>query len=152
MAEYPFPLVAPASFPSTNQALFARYFSATLIDLVVLNLFNEYWDHVVIGSFTISLIAAFMMQLLLKATMWLEHRVAGYFNARQGALSKFMRYFTAWAILFGSKFVILEIISLTFGDEVHFGGPMHGVVAFIAVVVVMVVAEELVMRFYRRLA
>jgi hypothetical protein len=152
MAEYPFPLVAPASFPSTNQALFARYFSATLIDLVVLNLFNEYWDHVVIGSFTISLIAAFMMQLLLKATMWLEHRVAGYFNARQGALSKFMRYFTAWAILFGSKFVILEIINLTFGDEVHFGGPMHGVVAFIAVVVGMVVVEELVMRFYRRLA
>jgi hypothetical protein len=63
-----------------------------------------------------------------------------------------MRYFTAWAIPFGSTFMILEIIKLTFGDEVHFGGPMQGVVAFIAIVPVMVVVEELVMRFYRRLA
>jgi len=152
MTDYPFPLVASASFPSTNQALFARYFSATLIDLVVLNLFDEYWTRVVIDSFTISLIAAFVMQILIKVTLWLEHRVAGFFNARPGALSKFMRYFSAWAILFGSKFVILEIINFAFGDEVQFGGPMHGVVAFIAVVIVMVVAEELVMRLYRRLA
>lgn len=151
MTKYPFPLVASATLPSTNQALYVRYFTATLIDLVVLNLFDEYWQHVVIGSFTISLAAAIILQLLLKLTLWLEHKVADFFNARPGVMFKFMRYFGAWLILFGSKFVMLEAISIAFGDKVNFGGPMHGVVAFIAVVIVMVIAEELVMRLYRRL-
>lgn len=152
MSKQPFPLAASATLPSTNQALFVRYFTATLVDLVVLNLFEEYWQHVVIGSFTISLAAAILLQLLLKLTLWLEHKVADYFTARPGAFSRFMRYFAAWLILFGSKFVMLEAISMAFGEAVYFGGPMHGVVSFIAVVVAMVVAEELVIRLYRRLA
>lgn len=141
-------LPASARIPSTKQLLFLRYFTAILIDLAVLNLFDEYWEHVVIDSFTISLIAALLLQVLLKITLALEHRVADFFNARSGGLAKFMRYFSAWAILFGSKFVILEIINRAFGKDVYFGGPMHGVLAFIAVIVVMLVAEEVVVRFY----
>ena len=63
-----------------------------------------------------------------------------------------MRYFSAWAILFGSKFMILAAVNLTFGDEVTFGGPLHGVVAFIVVVVAMLGAEEGISRVYRRLS
>ena len=147
-----FPQVASAQIPSSRQWLFLRYFTAILIDLVVLNLFVEYWDHVVIDSFTISLLAALLLQVLLKATLAIEHRVAGYFNSKSGSLAKFMRYFSAWAILFVSKFVILELVNITFGDSVDFGGPLHGVVAFIAVVTAMLVAEEGIVRFYRRLA
>ena len=55
---------------------------------------------------------------------------------------------TAWLILFGSKFVMLGAINYAFGDRVLFTGPLHGVVAFILVVVVMLVAEELAVRFY----
>jgi hypothetical protein len=66
-------------------------------------------------------------------------------------MAKFMRIFSAWLVLFGSKFVILAAINLAFGDDVSFGGPFHGIVAFIVVVVVMLVAEEAMVRFYRRL-
>jgi len=142
-------LPASARTPSTKQLLFLRYFTAILIDLAVLNLFDEYWEHVVVDSFTISLIAALLLQVLLKFTLALEHLAAGFFNARTGSLAKFMRYFSAWVILFGSKFAILEIINRAFGKDVYFGGPMHGVLAFIAVIVVMLVAEEVVVRFYR---
>ena len=137
--------------PSCRQRAFLRYLTATLVDLVVLGLFAEYWEHVVAGSFTIMLLAAVLLQVLLKLTLALEHRLAAFFNARPGGFAKFMRYFTAWLVLFGSKFVILEALVLAFGDRLRFGGPFHGIVALIVVVVAMLVVEAVLVKFYRRL-
>ena len=137
--------------PSKKQLVFFRYFTATLVDLVVLNLFVEYSDHVVAASFTTTLLAAVLLQILLKLTIMFEHKVAAYFNAKPGGFAKFMRYFTAWLILFGSKFVILEALVLAFGDRLTFGGPFHGIVALIAVVVAMLVMEVLIVKLYRGL-
>jgi len=81
----------------------------------------------------------------------IEHRTADYFNAKDAAWAGFMRYFSAWTILFISKFVIFGVINFAFGDDIIFSGPLHGVVAFIGVVVVMLVAEEAIVRFYNRL-
>jgi len=138
--------------PTTSQRMYVRYVSHTLIDLTILNLFEEYWQHVTVASFTISILAAVLLQVLLKVTLAIEHRVADYFNSRSGRLAKFLRWFCAWLILFGSKFVMLEAIDLLFGDRVMFTGPLHGAVAFIVVVVVMVVAEGIAARIYRSLA
>ena len=91
-----------------------------------------------------------VLQVLLKLTIVLEHRVAAFFNARPGGFNKFMRFFTAWLILFGSKFVILEALVLAFGDRISFGGPFNGIVALIAVVVVMLVVEAVLVKFYRQ--
>jgi len=131
--------------------VFMRYLSATLVDLVVLGLFAEYWEHVTADSFTILLLAAVVLQILLKLTIVLEHRVAAFFNARPGGFNKFMRFFMAWVVLFGSKFVILEALVFAFGDRLRFGGPFHGVVALIVVVVAMLVAEAVLVKLYRRL-
>ena len=60
-----------------------------------------------------------------------------------------MRFFTAWLILFGSKFVILEALVLAFGDRLRFGGPFHGIVALIVVVVAMLVVEAILVKVYR---
>lgn len=144
-------LPASAEAPSDRQRLFMRYFTAILIDLVVLNLFAEYSDKVFVDGFTTSLLAAALLQLLLKLTIWAEHKVAAFFNARQGGFMRFMRFFGAWLILFGSKFVILEAIVFAFGDGVRFEGRFHGIITLIVVVMVMLLAEELVVRFYRRL-
>jgi len=137
--------------PSLRQRVFMRYLTAILVDLVVLGLFAEYWEHVVVESFTIILLAAVLLQVLLKLTIVVEHKVAAFFNARPGGFNKFMRFFTAWLILFGSKFVILEALVFAFGDRVRFGGPFHGIVALITVVVVMLVVEAALVMLYRRL-
>ncbi len=135
----------------TRQQLFIRYFTAILIDLTVLNLFDEYWDLVVIESFTVSLLAALLLQILLQITLKIEHRIAAYFKSKPGVFAKVMRVLSAWAVLFGSKFAILEVIDIAFGDEVLFKGPYHGIVAFIVVIVVMLVAEVTVVRITKRL-
>ena len=75
-SELDFPEVASANAPSNNQQLFLRYFTAILIDLVVLSLFAEYWSLVTIESFTVALFAAILLQLLLKLTLLVEHQVA----------------------------------------------------------------------------
>ena len=133
------------------QRLFVRYLVAVLIDLTVLNLFDEFWVLVTVEPFSVSVLAAVLLQVLLRATLVLEHKVAGYFNARSGGFARFMRFFTAWLILFGSKFVMLGAIDFAFGDDVLFTGPLHGVVSFIVVVMVMLAAEEITVRIYRRL-
>lgn len=142
---------ASAEVPSNKQRLFIRYFLAILIDLVVLNLFVEYWHKVSIDSFTTSLLAAVLLQILLKLTIAVEHRVMDFFKARPGALMTFLKYFFAWVVLFGSKFVILEALTLAFGDNVRFEGKFHGIVPLIVVIIAMLVAEEATVRFYRKL-
>jgi len=140
--------VASGIIMNRAQATFVRYFTAILIDLVVLNLFAEYWEAVHVANFTVTLGAAVLLQLLLRATMAIEHRVADFWNAKDGGFAKFMRYFSAWLILFGSKFIILWAVDLTFAGSVAFHGVLHGVVAIIAVLVVMVLAEQAVVRVF----
>ncbi len=144
--------VALTDVPNTTQRLYSRYLTAVLIDLTVLNLCAEHWEWVTLDSFTISMLAAILLQVLLKATLALEHKVAGVFEGRTSAMARFLRFFTAWLILFGSKFVMLGAVDFAFGDAVAFGGPLHGVVAFIGVVALMLVSEEVAVRLYWRLA
>ena len=44
-----------------------------------------------------------------------------------------------------------QALAQAFGDKVQFGGMWHGIVTLIVVVVVMLIAEEFIVRIYRRL-
>jgi hypothetical protein len=145
-------LPAEASMPSDRQRLFLLFFIGTLIDLVVLSLFAEYTEKVYVDTFTTALLAALVLQALLKITIVVEHRILARFKDKAGFAWKSLKYFTAWLILFGSKFVILEALSFFFGKDVHFNGVLHGLLWVIVVAVTMVIVEELVVRFYRKLA
>ncbi|MCZ4410038.1 hypothetical protein O3Q51_14545 [Cryomorphaceae bacterium 1068] len=137
---------------SNHQQFFNRLIVAVLVDLVVLGLFNEFWELVVIDLFSIALVAALLLQVLLKLTLVIEHKVAAYFNKKSGVMPKVMRFVSAWAILFVSKLLILEVINYAFGEHVQFLGPWHGVVAFIVVVIGILVAEGIVRKIYKALA
>ena len=137
---------------SDRQRLFLLYFVGALVDLVVLGLFDQYSDKVFVDTFTTMLLASVVLQFLLKATIAVEHKVAAYFKSKPGGFMKFMRFFCAWLVLFGSKFVILEALSFAFGESVKFEGVLHGIVWLIVVVVTMVIVEEIVVRIYRKLA
>jgi hypothetical protein len=137
---------------SPKQRLFMLFFIGTLIDLVVLNIFAEFWDRVIVASFSVSLLVALVLQLLLKMTLKLEHKVATYFNAKGGAFNRFLRFLSAWLILFISKFMILGVINFFFSSYIAFLGPHHGILAFLVVVIVMVFAEEMLYRIYRSLS
>lgn len=142
---------ADAGSFTTRQQLFLRYTYLVLIDLTMLNFFNEYWDLVFIEFFSISLLTAMLLQILLQLTIAIEHRVSNYFKKKPGTGAKVLRGLSIWAILFISKLVILEAINICFGDSVLFGGPIHGLVAFIVVVIGIIIAEQIFFRIYRYL-
>ena len=119
------PLSDVSNSLSHRQLVYVRYLTFVLIDLLVLNLFQEYWAYVTIDSFTISLLAAILLQFMLKVTIFLEHLAADFFKSKSGFIGK-LRIVSAWAILFVSKLVILGAINFLFGDEVLFSGPYHG--------------------------
>lgn len=137
---------------SRRQKLFIKYTMMVLIDLVVLGLFNEYWDLVFIEYFSVTLLTAALLQLLLQLTLAIEHKVAHYFSKMAGLKAKILRGLSTWAILFISKLIILKAISFAFGTSVVFSGPVHGLVAFIVVVIAIIAAEQLFDKVYRALA
>lgn len=124
---------------------------STLVDLTVINLFAQYWSRVTVDSFSTSLIAAILLQVLLQGTLTLEHKVGGWFSSKEGFGWTVGRYFSAWLILFSSKFIMLGAINQILGESVHFSGPFHGAGPFIWLVVAMLAAEEVLTRIYRRL-
>jgi len=143
---------ADAGSFTKRQQLFLKYTFLVLIDLTVLNFFNEFWDLVFIEFFSISLLAAILLQVLLQITIAIEHRVSSYFKQKSGTGAKILRGLSIWAILFISKLIILEAINICFGDSVVFGGPVHGLVAFIVVIFGIIIAEQVFFRIYRSLA
>jgi hypothetical protein len=105
-----------------HQALFSAWAVCLLADVVVLNLLVEFVPSIVIDSFYISILTAVFLRLLLGVTLQLEHRVAGYVRARDSKTLLILGGLVMWLILFSSKFVILELVDIVFGDHVDLGG------------------------------
>ena len=140
-----------ASF-SNRQIIFLKFSLFVLIDLCVLNLFNQYWEHVIISDFTTSLYAAMLMQFLFQVTIAFEHRIGQkFFSNKTRIHHKVLHALTIWLILFISKLIILKTINLFFNNSIQFIGEMHGVVPFIVVVITMIVVERNFLRVFRAL-
>ncbi|MCG9602917.1 hypothetical protein L1D16_19360 [Vibrio sp. Isolate31] len=106
--------------------------------------YDTYKSKLHIESFTISFAAAIFLRLLLKLSIGLEHKLADYFKSKPGTAPKIYRGLPSYVILVGSKFVMLEAISILFGDKVDFTSPWYGLVAFFAVVFTILVAEVMI--------
>ncbi len=89
--------------------------------IVVLNLFVEHASAVVIDSFSISILTAILLKLMLDALLGVEHRVSTYFAAKPGRGFRILGPLSVFSILFFSKFLILEVVNFVFGDHVALG-------------------------------
>jgi len=138
---------------NNRQRLFIRYVVAILADLTVLSLFNEFWpQYLFIDTFSLSLFAAVILQVLLQLTLKAEHKVAHYFfHGKSGMKINILRGITAWSMILVSKLAMLKALSIAFGSSVVFGGPIHGVVAFIIIITTMIVAEQILIKIYNSL-
>ena len=79
------------------QLRFAKALAEILVYIVVLNLFAQFVHAVVIESFSVSLVTAVLLRLMLGATVRLERRVADHFREKQGVVPRVLRYLCAWA-------------------------------------------------------
>jgi len=130
-----------------KQRLFASFTNDVLVYIIVLNLFVEHSDVIVIDSFSISILTAVLLKLLLDVIVSAEHRVSDFFKRRHRPIAKVLRIFAVWLILFLSKFLILEVVDFVFGDHVELGG--FFLVAIL--VIAMMVARQGLESVYQRL-
>ena len=129
------------------QARFVSWVSEVLLDIVVLNLFVEYVHTIVIDSFAISVLTALLMKLAIDAVKGLEHRVVSYFRSKQGLVWRALGLMSVFSILFLSKFVILELVNIVFGDHVQLG---H-FIEIVAIILTMLVGSALLRLVFRQL-
>ena len=90
--------------------------------VVVLNLAAEYVPLVITETFTLSLLTALLLKLVLEAVVWCKDRVKGRFQAADSVPAKVGSGLLLWALMIGSKFVVLELVALFFADSVQLGG------------------------------
>jgi hypothetical protein len=129
------------------QEIFFSWTSDVLIYTIVLNLFVEYVDAVVIDSFTISILTAVLLKILLDVVMHYEHGVRSYFATKEGAFFKVAGTVSLIAVLFLGKLVILEAVDIVFGDHVELG---H-FIEVVALVLALMITRRLFGVLFQRL-
>jgi len=131
---------------SRRQQVFAGAVLNVLVNVVVLNLFVEFVDEVVIDSFLISVLTAVLLTAMVSVIARFEHRVHHFFfEQHQWRIAGVI---VIWVILFGSKFLMLEVVDIVFGDHVYLGHLLE----VILIVVAMIVAGQLMQALYDGLA
>jgi hypothetical protein len=110
--------------------------------VVVLNLAAEHFPQVVAESFTVSILTALMLKVVLEGVLWLKKRVKGRLRDASGALGRVVGVLSLWVVLAGSKFLVLTLEDLLFGDRVELGGFF----AVTGLIVVLMLSREGVRR------
>jgi hypothetical protein len=132
--------------PTARQTRFLGWLVDVLISIVVINLFVEYVPSVITETFTLSILTAILLLVVLEGIVRLKKGVFGWFQARGGAW-RIAGYGALWLILFVSKFVVLEIVALVFRDRVQLGGFVEVTVLILA----LIASREGVALVYSRL-
>lgn len=110
--------------------------------VVVLNLAVEYVPSVVAEGFTLSLLTAVLLKLVLEVVIALKTRIVGRLRAASTGRGRAAAALALWVVAAGSKLVVLELIDLVFGDAVSLGG----FVPVTLLVVVLLVSRAAVRR------
>ena len=93
-----------------------------VVYVVMLTLFVRYFPSVLSESFTLSVLTALLLKAVLELILAVKARLRAHFAAAAGATGKVLAALALWAVLFGSKFAVLEVVHLVFGDAVVLGG------------------------------
>lgn len=100
--------------------------AAAIIDVfvyvVVLNLFIEYLPRVISETFTLSLLTAVLLKLVLEVVLAAKKRVRAGLRAAATPWGKVAGGVALWVVLVGSKLLVLAAVDVVFGERVSLGG------------------------------
>ena len=90
--------------------------------LVVLGVFILFFPAVISESFLLALLTAVLLKVVLEMVTWAKTRVIAKFKSAQSTGAKVASIATLILVMPGSKFLVLELVALIFGDAVQLGG------------------------------
>lgn len=123
-----------------------RVAPADIVDVfvyvIVLNLAAEFIPSVIAEGFGFSVLTAVLLKVVLEVVLAVKDRLKARFHAASTRWGKAAAASVLWLVAVGSKFVVLKIEDVVFGDAVSLGG-FFSVMALIAA---LLIARALVRR------
>ena len=105
---------------------FALAHPADIVDVfvyvVVLNLAVEYVPSVIIETFTLSLVTAVLLKLVLEVVLVAKGRITHSLTSATTRRGRAVAALSLWLVAAGSKIVVLELVALVFRGSVVLGG------------------------------
>ena len=94
----------------------------------------------------ISILTAVLLKAMLDVIGGVEHRVKAYFDEREGTLWGVLGTASLFGILFISKFIILEVVNIVFGDHVELGHLIDIVLLIVAMIAMRLIFRQIYQR------
>lgn len=113
---------APERVPPWGRAAAPAHVVDVFGYVVVLNLAAEYVPVVITETFTLSLLTAILLKAVLEVVIGAKNRAKARFKAAERNVERVASALLLWLVLFGSKFLVLELIALVFHGRVSLGG------------------------------
>lgn len=92
-----------------------------LVYLVVLGAFTQLFPSVISETFLLALLTAVLLKVVLEIVLWAKQRLLSGIRNRGRSAARAVRIITLVLLLPGSKFLVLELVDLAFGDAVYLG-------------------------------
>ena len=112
--------------------------------LVVLGVFVQLFPAVITESFLLALLTAILLKLVLELVLWVKKRIVARFRAAQTSVARLVNALTLLLVLPGSKFLVLGVVDLAFGDAVSLGGFFQVTALIIALMLARGVIRRLI--------
>lgn len=93
-----------------------------LVYLVVLGAFIQLFPSVISETFLLALLTAILLKVVLEVVLLAKRRVVARIRAAQTWQVRAVNIVTLLLVLPGSKFLVLGLVDLLFGDAVSLGG------------------------------
>jgi hypothetical protein len=89
---------------------------------VVLNLAVEYVPSVITETFTISLLTAVLLKVVLEVILAGKGIAVSRLRSATTPVGKVVGALSLWLVAVGGKLLVLELVDLVFGERVELGG------------------------------
>ena len=90
--------------------------------LVVLGVFSELFPRVISETFLLALLTAILLKVVLELVLVVKKRVVARIRAAPTPVGRVVNALSLVLVMAGSKFLVLELTALAFGDFVQLGG------------------------------
>jgi hypothetical protein len=117
-----------------------------LVYLVVLGAFIQLFPSVISETFLLALLTAVLLKVILEGVLWLKKAALARFRNTSGVSGRILSIMTLVVLLPGSKFLVLGLVDLAFGESVQLGGFLQ----VTALIVVLMLARGGVRRIFAR--
>lgn len=93
-----------------------------LVYLVVLGAFSQLFPAVISETFLLALLTAILLKIVLEIVVWVKAQALARIRSEGAVTSRVIGVVVLVLVLPGSKFLVLELVDLVFGDAVQLGG------------------------------